>query len=262
MLSAERKIKIAQIIKNSGGIRTAELSQLFQVSQMTVLRDLAVLEKEGILQRVYGGAVSMQEMQSELPRASRIKMHSAEKDSIADAALALIKKGDCIFLDASTTTLSLAKRLYAVGELTVISNGLDIINEVSRNGSVKLICPGGDLNRLSMSFMGPETDMLLSNLNFDKVFFSSSGISDRAGITDPNLLQAKIKKTVIENAKTSVLLADISKFDKITLNKICPLARIDIIITDSEPDDRYMDFFIKNNIQFLGAHHEVRQGNR
>ncbi len=262
MLSAERKIKTAQIIKNSGGIRTAELSQLFQVSEMTVLRDLASLEKEGLLQRVYGGAVSLKELQSELPLASRIKMHSAQKDIIADAALALIKKGDCIFLDASTTTLSLAKRLYSVGELTVISNSLDVINEVSKNESIKLICPGGDLSRLSMSFMGPETDMLLSNLNFDKAFFSSSGISERAGITDPNRFQAKIKKTVIENAKTSVLLADISKFDRITLNKVCPLARIDIIITDSEPDARYITFFIKNNIRFLGAHHEVRQGDR
>ncbi len=262
MLSAQRKIKIAQIIKSSGGIRTAELSHIFNVSEMTVLRDLATLEKEGILQRVYGGAVLKSAGQNELSTSSRLKMHSEQKDRIADSALHLIEEEDCIFLDASTTTLALAKRLDGFKKLTVVTNGLAIINEINKNDSIRLISPGGELSRLSMSFMGPETDFFLSSLNYDKIFFSSSGISDQAGITDPNPFQAKIKKTVLKNAKTSVLLADISKFDKITLNKVCPLESIDIIITDSVLSESYIDFFKKNNIRFLRVHHETRQSNR
>ena len=111
MLSAERKLKIAEIIGENGGIRTSELSDLFNVSEMTVLRDLATLEKQGILTRVYGGAVSSKTLSRETPNVVREKIRITEKNKIASLAAQLIQDGDNIFLDGSTTTHALAKRL-------------------------------------------------------------------------------------------------------------------------------------------------------
>ena len=130
MLSAERKLKIAEMVGKNGGIRTSELSDIFSVSEMTVLRDLATLEKKGILTRVYGGAVSSQSYSTEIPNIVREKIRATEKNKIASLASKIIDEGDIIFLDGSTTTHALAKRLYSFKELKVVTIGLDILNEL------------------------------------------------------------------------------------------------------------------------------------
>lgn len=251
MLSAERKLKIAEIVSKNGGIKTSELSTMFNVSEMTVLRDLASLEKQGILRRVYGGAVSVRDDYNEISSSYREKIHALEKNIIAQIALGLIQEEESIFLDASTTSLALAKRLYAVRNLTVVTNGLDVVNEVRQNSNVKLICPGGELNNVSMCFLGPGTENFLRNLNVNKAFISSAGVSIKAGLTEPNPLQASIKKIMIENSMQTILLIDWSKFDKVTLNRVCLLKSISVVVTDKKPIDSYLEFFEKNDIKIL-----------
>jgi len=247
MLSTERKFKIAEMVNRNGGIKTSELSDMFSVSEMTVLRDLASLEKQGILRRVYGGAVSERNMSGEISSTFREKIHTLEKNIIAQKAAQLVKEGDSIFLDASTTSLALAKRLYIKKNITVVTNGLNVINEIQKNNNIRLICPGGEFLGISMNFVGPYTETFLKNLNADKAFISSSGISIKAGVTDPSPLQASIKKIMIENSSETILLADWSKFDEITLNKVCLLEDVDIIITDKKPGNSYLQFFNRNN---------------
>lgn len=251
MLSAERKLKIAEIVNRNGGIRTSELSTMFNVSEMTVLRDLAELEKQGVLRRVYGGAVSIRDDYHEISSSYREKIHAFEKNIIAQIAVELIQEGESIFLDASTTSLALAKRLYTIRDLTVITNGLDIINEIRRNSHIKLICPGGEFNAISMCFLGPGTENFLKNLNVDKTFISTAGISMKTGLTEPNPMQASVKKIVIENSSEVVLLVDGSKFNKVTLNKVCGWEEIDIVITDKKPDNDYLSFWEEKGIKIL-----------
>lgn len=251
MLSAERKLKIAEIVTKNGGTKTSELSNIFNVSEMTVLRDLALLEKQGILKRVYGGAVLARDASGEISSMFREKIHTFEKNIIAQKAVQFIKEGDSIFLDASTTSLALAKRLYAKKNVIVVTNGLDVINEIRKNDYIKLICPGGEFRSVTMSFVGNVAEEFLKNFYTDKAFISSAGISIKAGATEPNILQASIKKIMIENSNQNILLIDWSKFDKITLNKVCPLDDINTIITDKEPGSNYMEFFKKNNIKIL-----------
>jgi DeoR/GlpR family transcriptional regulator of sugar metabolism len=251
MLSAERKLKIAEIIDKNGGIRTSELSDLFNVSEMTVLRDLATLEKQGILTRVYGGAVSSRSLSKETPNVVREKIRITEKNKIASMAAQLIHDGDNLFMDGSTTTHALAKRLGAFESLKVVSIGLDILNELSSMEGIEVISPGGVLDKVTMNFVGRNTENFLKELNSDKAFISTSSISIKAGLTEPNPQQAFIKKIMLENSLQRILLIDSSKFDEIALNRICDLEVLDVIITDNKPDDQYYRFFKENDIKLL-----------
>jgi DeoR family transcriptional regulator, fructose operon transcriptional repressor len=251
MLSAERKLKIAEIIDRSGGIRTSELSDLFHVSEMTVLRDLATLEKQGILTRVYGGAVSSKNLFGETPNVVREKIRITEKNKISSMAAQLIQEGDNIFLDGSTTAHALAKRLGSFSGLRVISIGLDILNELSGMEGVEVISPGGVLDRVTMNFLGRNTENFLRDLNSDKAFISTSSISIKAGLTEPNPQQAFVKKIMLNNSQQKILLIDSSKFNEVALNRICDLEDLDVIITDNKPDDIYFRFFKENDIKLL-----------
>jgi DeoR/GlpR family transcriptional regulator of sugar metabolism len=251
MLSAERKIKIAEIINRDGGIRTSELSELFNVSEMTVLRDLATLEKQGILTRVYGGAVSARNLSRETPSIVREKIRITEKNKIASLAAQLIQDGDNIFLDGSTTAHALAKRLDSFTGLKVVSMGLDILNELSEKEGVEVISPGGVLDRVTMNFLGRNTEDFLKDLNTDKAFISTNGVSIKAGLTEPNPRQAFVKRLMLENSQQKILLIDSSKFDEVALNRICSLEEMDIIITDNKPGDTYYRFFKDNDIKIL-----------
>lgn len=251
MLSAERKLKIAELVNRNGGIKTSELSSMFNVSEMTVLRDLAELEKQGVLKRVYGGAVSLRDNYHEVSSSLREKIHTFEKNTIAQIAVELIQEGESIFLDGSTTSLALARRLYSFSDLTVVTNGLDIINEIRRNANIKLICPGGEFNTIPMCFLGPGTENFLRNINLDKAFISSAGISIKAGLTEPNPMQASVKRIVIENSSEVILLVDRSKFGKVTLNRVCDWENIDIVVTDGKPEDEYVSFWHDRNIKVL-----------
>jgi DeoR/GlpR family transcriptional regulator of sugar metabolism len=251
MLSAERKLKIAEIIGKNGGIRTSELSHLFNVSEMTVLRDLATLEKQGILTRVYGGAVSSRSLSKETPNVVREKIRTTEKNKIASMAAQLIHDGDNIFLDGSTTTHALAKRLESFSNLKVVSIGLDILNELSYMEGIEVISPGGVLDKVTMNFLGRNTENFLKELNSDKAIISTSSLSIKAGLTEPNPQQAFIKKIMLQNSLLKILLIDSSKFDEIALNRICDLEDLDVIITDNKPNDQYYRFFKENDIKIL-----------
>jgi DeoR/GlpR family transcriptional regulator of sugar metabolism len=244
MLSIERKLKIADIVGKSGGIKTSELSNIFNVSEMTILRDLSTLEEEGILKRVYGGAVNVKDSSGEISSIIRRHIHPQEKNIIAEKAMKYISPGESIFLDGSTTALALAKKIAELQiDITVISNGLDIVNELKADSLVKVICPGGELNRTTHNFVGPDTENYMKELYADKSFISPAALSLKSGITVENPVQAAIKKIMIRNSLKKIMIVDSSKFDNTSLSKICEIKDIDIIITDEKPEKQYLKFF-------------------
>ncbi|MCJ7665275.1 MAG: hypothetical protein MUO59_00895, partial [Actinobacteria bacterium] len=156
-----------------------------------------------------------------------------------------------IFLDGSTTTYALAKRLYNLKDIKVITIGLDILNEMSGMDGIEVICPGGVLDKVTMNFLGRSTEEFLKNLNSDKAFISTSAISIKAGLTEPDSKQTFVKKIMLENAQQKILLADSSKYDVVALNRICDLSDLNIVIADNKPDNKYYNFFKRNNIKVL-----------
>jgi DeoR/GlpR family transcriptional regulator of sugar metabolism len=218
---------------------------------MTVLRDLATLEKQGILTRVYGGAVSTKSTYRETPSILRENIRVTEKNKIASLAAQLIQDGENIFLDGSSTAHALAKRLDSFSSLRIVTTGLDILNELSGKEGIEVISPGGVLDKVTMNFLGRHTENFLKDLNSDKAFISASSISLKAGLTEPNPQQAFVKKIMLENSLQKMLLIDSSKFDEVSLNRIYGLEELDVIITDNRPDDRYWGFFKENGVKVL-----------
>jgi len=248
MLSAERKLEIAKIINKNGRIKTSELSTIFNVSEMTVLRDLASLEKEGILKRVYGGALAFNDSSNEISSVFRGRIHTREKDEIALKAIQVVSEGDSLFIDGSTTSLALARKLSLKNNLTVVTNGLEAINELKGHEKIKVMSTGGELNPVTMSFYGLGAESFLREINVDICFISAAGISAAAGITEQNPQNISLKRIIIGHASRVVLLIDSSKFGKVTLNRVCLWGDINTIITDKKPDKSYLDLFKEKNI--------------
>ncbi len=251
MLSVERKFKIAEVVGKNGGVKTSDLSNMFSVSEMTILRDLEILEQQGILKRVYGGAVNLKNPIKEVSIILRKQINTKEKNIIAERAAKLVSNGESIFLDGSTTAFALSKKLGAKTGLTVITNGLELVNELKNNSSINLFCPGGELQLSTMSFIGTSAEDYLKGLYVDKAFVSASGVSLQSGITVENAVQAAIKKIMLKNALSRVILVDSSKFDVVRLSKVCALEEVNTIVTDRKPDDKFLEVFAKNNIEVV-----------
>ena len=251
MLSVERKFKIAEVVGKNGGVKTSDLSNMFSVSEMTILRDLEMLEQQGILKRVYGGAVNLKNPIKELSVILRKQINTKEKNIIAEKAAKLISNGESIFLDSSTTAFALSKKLGTKTGLTVITNGLELINELKNNSNINLFCPGGELQLSTMSFIGTSAEDYLKEHYVDKAFVSASGVSLQSGITVENAVQAAIKKIMLKNSLSRVILVDSSKFDVVRLSKVCALEDVNTIVTDRKPDDKFLEVFAKNNIEVV-----------
>lgn len=251
MLAAERIEEIARIVTKDGGIKTSELSRKFEVSEMTILRDLSILEKKGLLTRVYGGAVSIRKNNEEISSLLREKTNIAEKNKIAGLAAELVKPKEQIFIDPSTTCLALARKIKNIAEINVITNGLDIINELEGSDNVRLTCIGGDFHKVSMSFLGPISEIAVKEIYFDKVFISPAGCALEQGITEINVYSVAVKKTIIENAKEVILLADYSKFGKVSLYKICDWDQITTVVSDRKPAEDFENLFKNKDITFI-----------
>jgi DeoR/GlpR family transcriptional regulator of sugar metabolism len=251
MLSVERQLKIVEVVGENGGVKTSDLSNMFNVSEMTILRDLASLEQQGLLKRVYGGAVTFKKPTTEISIDLRRQMNATEKNIIGDKALKLISDGDSIFLDSSTTALALAKKLATRSGLTVITNGLEIINEIKDEPGINTLCPGGQLQENTHSFIGSSTESFLRDFFADKAIISASGISIESGITVENSIQASIKKIMLKNALSRVVLVDSSKFDVVRLAKVCAIEDINTVVTDIRPPEKFMKKFFKHNIEVI-----------
>lgn len=251
MLSVERRSKILEIIKRNKSAKTSNLSELFNVSEMTVLRDLVTLEEEGSITRVHGGAILSELVLNEDSNVFREQINIKEKNKIAYLAIKLIKENDIIFLDGSTTNHALAKNLNIFNSLSVITNGVDILNEVKDIRGIDVIFIGGILDKVTMNCLGKITEESLKYFNINKAFISVTAFSLKAGLSEPNSQQAFIKRMVIENSNMKILCVDNSKFDKVALNIICAIKDLDIIITDKEPNNEYGKYFMENDIKII-----------
>ncbi|MBN1298416.1 MAG: DeoR/GlpR transcriptional regulator [Actinobacteria bacterium] len=251
MLAVERKLKIAEVVEKNGGIKTSDLSSMFNVSEMTILRDLAILEDEGYLKRVYGGAVKLKRSSVELSTGIRKHLNPEKKDIIAEKAIKFIGSDTSIFLDSSTTAQALAKKINEGLNLTVITNSIDILNILKDNSSIKKISCGGELHQITGSFLGPFAENFLRDIFAEKAFVSAAGFSLKAGITVENPLQASLKKIMLENSLKKVVLVDSTKFDNIKLSKVCDINCADIVITDCKPPDSYIKYFKQNKVEII-----------
>ncbi|MCM1388410.1 MAG: DeoR/GlpR family DNA-binding transcription regulator [Bacillus sp. (in: Bacteria)] len=251
MLAAERRNLILEKIHEDKKVIVGELSKEYDVSEETIRRDLDKLEEDGHVIKSYGGAILNEKSSIDLPFNIRWKANPQGKQRIAELISEEIEDGDHIMLDASTTAVFIAKNIKQKRHLTVVTNSIEILLELSDVSGWDIIAAGGLLKAGSMSLLGKKAADSIRSYHVDKVFFSCKGIDLENGVTDGNDETAGIKQNMIQAAKKVYLAVDSSKFGKTALSEICALSGIDAIVTDKKPDDDWLKIFDKMGITCL-----------
>ncbi len=251
MLAVERRKQILEQVHKDKKVIVSELSRQFRVSEETIRRDLEKLAEDGHVIKSYGGAVINEIGSIDLPFNVRWKSNSIGKQKIADLISQEIQDGEHIFLDASTTAVFIAKNIKNKKKLTVITNSIENLLELSDISEWDIISTGGMLKGDSMSFLGVKAADSIEQYNADKVFFSCKGLDIQKGVTEGNDETGCIKQSMIKSAKKVYLTVDSSKFDTVGFYNICSLSGLDVIVTDKKPDERWMQAFEENGIQCI-----------
>ncbi|MGE5678373.1 MAG: DeoR/GlpR family DNA-binding transcription regulator [Pseudomonadota bacterium] len=231
MLASERQQKILDLLKEKKVIKITDIISVFGVSTETARRDLNILESMNLLKKIYGGATFISPISSEPSYYTREVINSDEKKAIGKKAAELINDGETIILDVGTTTMELAKNLKGKNSIIVLTNSLPIVNELA-NTDTSLHIMGGKLNSGFLSMSGSLTLSALKQYFVDIAFIGAGGITFQDGISDYNIEEAQVRKYSIERAKKTVLLADSSKFGTNAFAMVCPLEKVNTIVTD------------------------------
>lgn len=242
MFGIERRSKIMSMLYDKKSILVQEAAALFGVTEETIRRDLKELEGQGLLSRTYGGAVLADDTGTETPLEIREGINIAGKDAIGKRAAGLVSDGDTILLDASTSSLYVAKHIKNKKGLTVITNAERIIFELSGCDDMTLISTGGILRNRSLSYVGRAAETAISSYYANKLFFSCKGFSPKCELTDSNEQENEIKKTMIRCSNQVIFLCDHTKFDKVGFINTARLSDINTIITDTPFPESWMDY--------------------
>ena len=233
--TVERRKKILNLLTEHGEVFVDELSSKFNVSEVTIRNDLDQLESKNLLIRARGGALKHeQSVGIDYMISEKNKLNQAEKIRIGKVAANLINESETIILDSGTTTLEIAKNLGEIQSLNVITNAINIVNQLIPNQGVNIIVPGGTLRKKSHSLVGPIAEKNLKNLSVDKAFIGVDGLDPEHGAFTPNIEEASLNQIMIEITKEVILVADSSKFKRRSLAFICPTNKIDMVVTDDK----------------------------
>lgn len=251
MLAAERRNRILDKLQEEKKVVVSELSDLFEVSEETIRRDLDKLDKEGLAIKSYGGAVLAENNNVDMPFNVRKKKNMQGKRIIANIIKDLIYDGDHIIVDPSTTAVAIVKALREKKRLTIVTNSIEILVELTDASGWDIISTGGTLKENYLALVGPRALEGISSFFADKLILSCKGIDMEKGITDANEMFSQVKRTMLHSAKQKILAVDSTKFEKVSFSKICDISDIDMVVTDVRPSDAWMEYFEEKGITCL-----------
>jgi ribose transport system substrate-binding protein len=241
MTAFERRQRILDLLRDQPGIKVTDLAQRLGVSEGTIRNDLSALEKEGVLRRVRGGAVLRQRHRFVSPSfAARVQVNADAKEWIARRAADMVKDGDSILMDASTTVFAMVPHLEGLRNLTVVTNGIEIALALAQC-SHSVILVGGMVHSEGASVVGHLGEKILRDLHIKTAFTSCSGFSVDVGLTEIDMQEEQVKRQMIQGAEQVIALIDSSKFGKVDLTSFASLDQIAHILTDSRLDPQYID---------------------
>jgi len=228
-----RQRAISDAVMGEGAVRIEQLAERFDISLMTVHRDLDELEARGLLRKSRGVATALSSSLVESSDVFRSSKQVAEKESLALAVMEFIEPGQSIFLDDSTTVLQITKHLHSKTPLTIITNVLTLMNEVNSIRGVSLLALGGDYYNWCSSFMGRMTNDAIAKLRADTFIMSTSAITDDTCFHQ-TLETVDTKRAMFDAAATRILLVDHTKFEKRALHALAHLTEYEIVIVDAK----------------------------
>ncbi len=247
--TVERRRKILNMLDENGQVFVHELSNEFKVSEVTIRNDLDLFESKKLLIRSRGGAMKYESsVGMDYQISDKDKIHYAEKIRIGKKAATLVKDGETIIIDSGTTTMEVAKNLDPNYTINVITNAFNIASRLINYQNINIIVPGGTLRKNSHSLVGPLAEKSIRNFYVDKVFLGVDGFDISQGAFTPNIEEASLNQIMIDLAQQVILVTDSSKFNRRSLAFICPVNKIDIVITDENIDKED-----KKRLQDLGV---------
>ncbi len=239
-LPSQRRRQILEEIKRAGAGSVSHLSVRFDVSETTIRRDLRILEEEGQIERTHGGAVSQNhrsEASTIIVREKRKSLRAVQKANIARYIVQeFIRDGDNIALEGGTTVSAVAPLLANRSDLTVVTNGLALTNDLHaalrHHNDATILCCGGILRGVSSTFVGPVAEQFFRSFHVNKLLLSATGLTLDTGVSDPSMLETQVKRAMIAAAGTVIVAMDSSKFGTKSLLTVMGIEEIDILVTD------------------------------
>jgi DeoR/GlpR family transcriptional regulator of sugar metabolism len=249
--SPERQQQIVRLLNRQQRISVTEICEQFSISEATARRDLEALAEQGKLQRVHGGAILVEQVPPELPILQRESEQAGEKQRIGQAAAALVRDGETVFLSSGTTVLEAARALRGRHNLTVITNSLAVVNALAGAEGVTVICLGGMLRNSELSFIGHITEQALAELRADKVLIGTRAISLEHGLTHDYLPETVTDRAILKAAREIIVLADHTKFGRSATVLLVPLENIHTIVTDEQTSDEFISAVEERGIKVV-----------
>jgi len=225
MLQFERRQSILDYLKEHHSAKIAQLAAGIYTSEASVRRDLALLEAEGLVQRVYGGVVLAQYKNDVIPPELRESANSAAKEAIAEQAAQLIHDGDTVIFDSSSTVRRICQHIKKRKNLKIITNNIRICKEL-QDTDITVYVTGGEYFKKRHCFLGPYAERFLTNVNADSVFFSCKGLSDHGFITDVSEDEISLRCAMLRQAKNSYFLCDDSKLGTRSTFTLCHVSEV------------------------------------
>lgn len=242
MLARERQNKIVEMVNADGSVLVKELSELFDVTEDSIRKDLSLLERKGLLMKTYGGAVKNRVNTHELYVSQRKGKNVEEKREIARKAFDLIEEGDVVYLDISTINIELIKLIVEANlNITVVTNMIDVMLSFTASSETNFVFIGGKLNKGRDGFIGAYTNKQLAEFNFDKAFIGIVGVDlDRNKVYTYATDDAFTKKAIMDSSEASYMIMENRKFSREGNYRFANVDDFVGVVLDEKPGEEIM----------------------
>lgn len=251
MLAIERRREILDRLRLNGKVIVSELAKDFDVTEETIRRDLERLDREGLASKTYGGAVARQSSALDLPYNVRESVNVEQKQAISEHIARLIRDGERLMLDSSSTALYILRKLKDKKNLTIITNSVKILIELADRSDWTVLSTGGSLKHGALSLNGSSAEKMIHSYHVDTAICSCKGLDTQLGVTDSNEHDSLIKQAMFASADRRILALDSEKFDKKSFVRVCGLETLDLIVTDTAPSDAWQRFCAEKEVELL-----------
>lgn len=246
-----RRSYIMDLVNKKGKVKVSELKNLLNISEVTIRSDLSQLETEGKLERIHGGAVATTGTYFTMDFNERMNRNTAEKKRIALMAVKQIQEGDALMINSGTTTLLFAKELKIFRSLKIVTNSLQIAQELSGYADFQVVLLGGKLNTKYSFSYGDDATEQIKRYHANKLILSVDGICGENGLSTYHYEETDIDRAMIKRAKKTIVLADFSKIGRETFSSIGDIHCVDSLITNAQADKKELDLIKEQGVSLI-----------
>ena len=249
MLKSVRQSKVRSFVEEKGQATVIELIDILDVSEATIRRDLEELSQQGWLRRTHGGAVRVEKARKEPPILQRKTKASERKERIGKLASQFVKAGETIFLGSGTTVHEVARNLHDIPNLTIITNALNVVNELAHCENIELIVIGGMFRQSESSMVGHIAENAIREFRADRAFMGMRAIDPQHGFTNDYLPEAMTDRAILEIAPQRIIVSDSRKLGRVSTVFLAPITAAHIIVTDTSASPEIIEELRENGLE-------------